>query len=133
MAEVNAKGEMGTMARHLARVAAKLFADRGYEATSVREIVEAAGVAKPTLYYHFQSKEGLATALVTVPLSNLVATLRHIVTTFEDPISCLEQVIECVTSFSARIPTAAGSFIRCCSVHRSRTLPASSSHFATAC
>jgi AcrR family transcriptional regulator len=94
MAAVNIKGEMGTVARHLARVAAKLFADRGYEATSVREIVEAAGVAKPTLYYHFQSKEGLASALVTVPLSNLVATLRHIVTNVEDPISCLEQVIE---------------------------------------
>ena len=40
-------------------MAAKLFAERGYDATSVREIVEAAGVAKPTLYYYFRSKEGL--------------------------------------------------------------------------
>jgi AcrR family transcriptional regulator len=93
-AAVATKGEMGTVARHLARVAARLFADRGYEATSVREIVEAAGVAKPTLYYHFQSKEGLASALLTVPLSNLVDTIRHIVTTVESPIACLEQVIE---------------------------------------
>jgi AcrR family transcriptional regulator len=88
------KGEMGSVARHLARVAARLFAERGYEATSVREIVEAAGVAKPTLYYHFESKEGLASALLTVPLTNLVATLKRIVTTVEDPIACLEQVIE---------------------------------------
>jgi AcrR family transcriptional regulator len=88
------QGEMGEVARHLARVAARLFADRGYDATSVREIVEAAGVAKPTLYYHFQSKEGLAQALLTVPLANLVARLKHIVTTVEDPIACLEQVIE---------------------------------------
>lgn len=94
MATVTVKGEMGTMARHLARVAAKLFANHGYEATSIREIVEAAGVAKPTLYYHFQSKEGLARALLTVPLSSLVAKLRHIVTTVEDPVWCLEQVIE---------------------------------------
>jgi AcrR family transcriptional regulator len=94
MAAVNTRGEMGTVARHLARVAAKLFADRGYEATSVREIVEAAGVAKPTLYYHFQGKEGLASALLAVPLSNLVAISRHIVTSVEDPILCLEQVIE---------------------------------------
>src|SRR5262249_53817077 len=57
-------------------------------------IVEAAGVAKPTLYYHFESKEGLASALLTVPLANLVATLKRIVTTVEDPIACLEQVIE---------------------------------------
>jgi AcrR family transcriptional regulator len=86
--------EMASSARHVARVAARLFADRGYEATSVREIVEAAGVAKPTLYYHFQSKEGLASALLTVPLTNLVDTLRHIVKTVKDPIACLEQVIE---------------------------------------
>ncbi len=86
--------EMAASARHVARVAARLFADRGYEATSVREIVEAAGVAKPTLYYHFQSKEGLASALLKVPLTNLVDTLRHIVKTVKDPIACLEQVIE---------------------------------------
>ena len=91
---VEQTAEMASMARHLARVAARLFADRGFEATSVRDIVEAAGVAKPTLYYHFQSKEGLASALLTVPLSNLVATLKHIVTNVEDPVSCLEQVIE---------------------------------------
>ena len=93
-ATVATKVEMGSMARHLARVAAKLFADRGYDATSVREIVEAAGVAKPTLYYHFQSKEGLAQALLTVPLTNLVDTLKRIVKTVGDPVLCLEQVIE---------------------------------------
>ena len=31
--------------------AATLFANKGYAGTSVREIVEAAGVTKPTLYY----------------------------------------------------------------------------------
>lgn len=36
-----------------------LFVERGYAATSVREIVAAAGVTKPVLYYYFNSKEGL--------------------------------------------------------------------------
>jgi AcrR family transcriptional regulator len=40
-ATVASNVEMGSVARHLARVAAKLFADRGYDATSVREIVDA--------------------------------------------------------------------------------------------
>ncbi len=40
-------------------VAVELFTRRGYSATSVREIVEGAGVSKPVLYYHFGSKEGL--------------------------------------------------------------------------
>lgn len=39
--------------------ALRLFVARGYAATSVREIVEAAGVSKPVLYYYFNSKEGL--------------------------------------------------------------------------
>jgi len=36
-----------------------LFNDKGYAAASVREIVEAAGVTKPVLYYYFGNKEGL--------------------------------------------------------------------------
>lgn len=70
------RGTTGAMAGHIARVAARLFAARGFDATSVREIVEAAGVTKPTLYYHFGSKEALAQALVTVPMTRLVEQTR---------------------------------------------------------
>ncbi len=41
-----------------------LFTTRGYAATSVREIVEMAGVTKPALYYHFESKEGIYLAIL---------------------------------------------------------------------
>lgn len=40
-------------------VAIKLFSERGYDAVSVNEIVQKAGVTKPTLYYFFESKEGV--------------------------------------------------------------------------
>jgi AcrR family transcriptional regulator len=46
------------------RAAAGLFAERGYDAVSVREIVQAAGVTKPALYYYFGSKEGVALAIM---------------------------------------------------------------------
>jgi TetR/AcrR family transcriptional regulator len=39
--------------------ATELFARKGYAATTVREIVTAAGVTKPVLYYYFRNKEGL--------------------------------------------------------------------------
>jgi TetR/AcrR family transcriptional regulator len=39
--------------------ATRLFAERGFSGTSIREVVEAAGCTKPALYYHFASKEGL--------------------------------------------------------------------------
>jgi TetR/AcrR family transcriptional regulator len=101
------KREIGPVARHIARVAAKLFAERGYDATSVREIVETAGVAKPTLYYYFRSKEGLAQALLTVPLACLVATLRQLVTTANDPIRCLEDIMEAQYAFCREDPDRA--------------------------
>ncbi len=81
-------------AREIARTAARLFATKGYDATSVREIVEAAGVAKPTLYYYFGSKEGVAQALLTLPLERLVAELKRIVATVPDPVEALIQSLE---------------------------------------
>jgi AcrR family transcriptional regulator len=41
------------------QAAARLFAERGFESTSVREIVEAAGVTKGGLYHYFDSKDAL--------------------------------------------------------------------------
>ena len=53
-----------TSAQRILREALALFSARGYDATSVREICEAAGIAKPTLYHFFGSKEGVYQALV---------------------------------------------------------------------
>ena len=39
--------------------ARELFAQKGYAATSIREISQAAGVTKPVIYYHFKDKEHL--------------------------------------------------------------------------
>lgn len=41
-----------------------LFARQGVDAVGVQEVVDAAGVTKPTLYHHFGSKDGLVKALV---------------------------------------------------------------------
>jgi len=46
------------------RAAARLYATRGYEGTSVREVAEAAGVTKPLVHYHFGSKEQLFASLL---------------------------------------------------------------------
>ena len=42
----------------------KLFAEKGYDATSIEDITETVGVAKGTLYYHFSSKEEIFNFLV---------------------------------------------------------------------
>ena len=46
------------------RVATELFAEKGYAATSTREICQRAGITKPVLYYYFGSKEDLFRELV---------------------------------------------------------------------
>src|SRR3954470_18857643 len=86
-------------ARHIAHVAARLFAARGYDATPVRAIVEAAGVTKPTLYYHFGSKEGLAQALLIVPMARLEARLRGILERPGAPAARLAELVEAHFAF----------------------------------
>jgi TetR/AcrR family transcriptional regulator len=55
--------------------AASLFANRGYAGTAVREIVESAGVTKPTLYYYFKNKEDLYVRV----LDHITASFRNLV------------------------------------------------------
>ena len=43
----------------LLSAATELFSRKGYPATTTREIVAAAGVTKPVLYYYFRNKEGI--------------------------------------------------------------------------
>jgi AcrR family transcriptional regulator len=54
-----------TSAERILSTALDLFAVKGYDATSVREICEAAEITKPTLYHFYGSKEGVLQALVT--------------------------------------------------------------------
>jgi AcrR family transcriptional regulator len=45
-------------------IALELFAEQGYEKTSLREIAERLGVTKAALYYHFKSKEDIVRSFV---------------------------------------------------------------------
>src|SRR3954471_19223356 len=102
--ELTSQRSSRDVASHIARVAARLFAERGYDATSVREIVEAAGVTKPTLYYHFGSKEGLAQALLHRPLSGLVEVLGGIAAEGGDPVERLARLVEAHFAFCREEP-----------------------------
>lgn len=58
---------MTTHSNSAARIldaALTLFSQKGYGATSTREICELAGITKPTLYYFYKSKEGVYRALI---------------------------------------------------------------------
>jgi AcrR family transcriptional regulator len=50
-----------------------LFAERGFEATSIEQIAERAGVSKPVVYEHFGGKEGLYAVVVDREMQRLIA------------------------------------------------------------
>ena len=56
-------------------VALREFAERGYEATTMEDIAESAGVTKPLLYQHFDSKRALYLELVHSVAAELLAVI----------------------------------------------------------
>ena len=81
------------IANKLLEAAVRLFAHKGYPATSTREIVEAAGVTKPMLYYYFQSKEGLLASALAHFMNAFHERLRQVVADECEP---YEQLVELV-------------------------------------
>jgi AcrR family transcriptional regulator len=63
--------------RQILRAALKRFANGGYAATSVQQIVGDAKVSKPALYYHFRDKAGLFQALVNEAYDKEFELLRE--------------------------------------------------------
>ncbi|WP_291411272.1 TetR/AcrR family transcriptional regulator, partial [Actinophytocola sp.] len=55
---------VGDTRETIREVAMELFATRGFDQTSLREIAERVGLTKASLYYHFPSKQALLTAIV---------------------------------------------------------------------
>lgn len=85
-----------TMRERLLRAAAEVFNQKGYAAASVREIVEAAGVTKPVLYYYYQSKEGIYLALLEESLARftrVLAELRETSGTVRERITTLSTTV----------------------------------------
>ena len=50
---------------------ARLFRERGYLATSIRDIGEALGITSAALYYHFKNKDELLLAMMKIALDQL--------------------------------------------------------------
>ncbi len=65
--------------QRILKAAIHLFAHKGYGSTSVREVVERAGVTKPTLYYWFANKEGLYLECIKATFADLVPLVHDAV------------------------------------------------------
>jgi AcrR family transcriptional regulator len=82
--------------------ALNLFASRGYDAVGIQEVVEAAGVTKPTLYYYFGSKRGLLDALLAEPFESLNQFVQTAADYHHDLPLTLERVADAFFRFASQ-------------------------------
>ena len=73
----------------LIEVATGLFAEHGYEGTSIEAVLTAAGVSRGALYHHFAGKEALFTAVVEALSERILAQQTEIISGCTDPVDAL--------------------------------------------
>ena len=83
----------------LLAIAARLFADKGFRNTTVRDIADAAGILSGSLYHHFDSKESMVDEILRTFQDDLFGQYDEILASDADPRTKLEQAVR--TSFDA--------------------------------
>ena len=70
---------------HILRISSQVFAQHGFEATSIREISKASGVSLSGLYYYFESKQHLLYLIQSKTFTFVLETLRSRLNGVHDP------------------------------------------------
>ena len=73
----------------LIEVATRLFADHGYEDTSIEAVLAAAGVSRGALYHHFAGKEALFTAAVVAISDRVTVEIAEAIRDCTDPVDAM--------------------------------------------
>jgi AcrR family transcriptional regulator len=94
------------------RIALELFSTQGYEATSMRQIGDALGINKASLYYHFASKEAILRSLFEERGSEAEDLVSWLLDQPKTPDQLERAVLRWVDSFS---PTSSPP---CCPIRR---------------
>jgi AcrR family transcriptional regulator len=94
---------MTTKAR-IAQVARREFARRGFDATSIRQIVAEARVTKPVLYYYFKNKRDLFVSLLEEAVAPLCDEVERIANGDGTPRDRMIHIITAVLRFVEKRP-----------------------------
>jgi len=86
----------------LLEAAVELLAERGYAGATVDDIVERAGVAKGTVYYHFRSKSELVSTLLDDGLRRLATSFRTEIEGAEDGFAALRALVHAELTYIER-------------------------------
>jgi AcrR family transcriptional regulator len=77
--------------QELVEAATRLFAERGYEDTSIEAVLGEAGVSRGALYHHFAGKEALFEAVLEEVERGVAQAVVDAVTGVTDPVAALRQ------------------------------------------
>jgi AcrR family transcriptional regulator len=88
-----------TRREELLRIAAELFATKGFKNTTVRDIAEAAGILSGSLYHHFDSKESMIDEVLSTFQEELFGKYDEILAGDQDARTKLERAVR--VSFEA--------------------------------
>jgi AcrR family transcriptional regulator len=75
-------------------VGRSVFAERGFDAASIEEIAQRAGITKPVVYEHFGGKEGLYAVIVDREVQNLISRFSSNVLEESHPRGMLEKAAQ---------------------------------------
>ena len=84
---------MNKTKRKIFETSMRLFAEKGYDATSIEEITATVGVAKGTLYYHFSSKDEIFNFLVEEGMKLLKNSIEIKTSKFDNVIDKIRAII----------------------------------------
>ena len=77
----------------LLKIAAQLFAERGFRNTTVRDIADAAGILSGSLYHHFDSKESMVDEILQTFQSQLFAAYDDVLASDLSPRQKIEAAV----------------------------------------
>ncbi|HEV2536064.1 MAG TPA: TetR/AcrR family transcriptional regulator [Streptosporangiaceae bacterium] len=84
------------------QLAGELFAQKGYRATTVREIADAAGILSGSLYHHFDSKESIGDEILSGFINDVLADYQAAADSGGSPRDVLAQIIRSTSHTLAR-------------------------------
>lgn len=77
----------------IAKAAMDIFAQKGVEKSSIREIAIVAGIGKGTFYDYFADKNDLLSEVVNLVLDEWTGIINQTLSGVDDPLTCLKKIV----------------------------------------